>query len=465
MVVALSGGPDSTALAFLLPEARPDLTLTLAHVRHGLRDDTPDLRVVRTHADWLGVPLEVAEVTVTPAGHGVQAAARDARYAALREVAARAGARTIAVAHTAEDQAETVLLRLARGTGTAGLAGMAPAGGDLVRPLLAVRRADVRRFVVLEGLPAANDPTNADPTVARIAVRDRVLPALEEVGPDPVAALARLADLARDDEAALDELAAEVVATVAVRVGDVVAVRDADLAGQPAAVVRRVWRRLVAARGDGLPPAATTVARIVGVPAGGRIDLPGGLVAGAGGGWRTLAPATTPVADEVQLAVPGVTPWPPAAVAIVAVTPDGGPDPHHPSPDHTHLGEGPPDAGAGGQIAFALEGAWSPPVPTPDPAVVPPGGLAERGHLVAPADLGPVTVRHRAPGDRVRTRVGTRRLADALVDVGVPRPVRDRWPVLVADGRVVWVPGVVADAEVVAAGRAAPGLLLHLAAH
>ncbi|MTV24954.1 tRNA lysidine(34) synthetase TilS [Nitriliruptoraceae bacterium ZYF776] len=451
VVVALSGGPDSTALAFLLPEARPDLAVTLVHVRHGLRDDAQDVGVVRSHADWLGLPLEVVEVTVAPDGHGPQAAARQARYAALRRVAADVGAAAIAVAHTAEDQAETVLLRLARGTGTAGLAGMAPAAGDLVRPLLTVRRADVRRFVVLEGLPTATDPTNADPTVARVAVRDRVLPALAEVGPDPVAALARAADLARDDDAALDESAAEVVAAVAVRVGDVVAVRDADLAGRPMAVTRRVWRRLVAERTGGLPPSATTVARITGVPTGARIDLPGGVVATAGGGWRALSPAGEPEAAEVALAIPGVTSWGPAGLRVVAVTPDAG---------ERHGG-----VADGGQIAFALEGAWTPSIPPVDPAVVPPGGVAARCHLVAPADLGPVTVRHRAPGDRVRTPVGTRKLADAFVDAGVPRPVRERWPVLVVEGRVIWVPGVVADAEVVAAGRAAPGLLLHLAAH
>ena len=168
LVVACSGGPDSSALAHLVAEARPDVHLHLVHVRHGLRDDDRrDVEVVRTHAAWLDVPLAIVDVEVVPDGHGTEAAARDARYAALRTEAATSGAHAIAVGHTADDQAETVLFRLARGTGIDGLAAMDAVSGDLLRPLLRLRRDDVHRFVALEGLPHAEDPTNQDPAVRR----------------------------------------------------------------------------------------------------------------------------------------------------------------------------------------------------------------------------------------------------------------------------------------------------------
>lgn len=483
-VVALSGGADSTALAYLAAEARPDLALTLVHVRHGLRDDREDVAVVERHASFLGLPLEVRSVDVRRAGKGTEAAARDARYAAMREVASRAGA-AILVGHSADDQAETVLQRAARGTGVDGIAGMAPAAHGLVRPLLRVRRADLRRFVALEGLPVAEDPTNRDPQVRRVAVRTAVLPALAEVAPDPVGALARLAALAADDVAALDELAVAALTSVAVTTGDVVCLPDAALAALPRAVARRVWRRvLVAAAGGGPPPSSATIAEVEALAPGRRLEL-GALEVTAGGGWRSVAPRRVPVHDPVPVEVPGTTSWPPAAVALRALTPDG----VAPADD---------DRVAHQQIAFELADAWTPPTPDPGELAVPPGvtpppahptggrptgggrgaggdpttgggrGTAElqraraRCHLALPSGFEDLQVRHRRPGDRCLTVVGTQRVADLLVDAKVPRPVRERWPIVVAGDRVVWIPGVAADAEAVRGGRSAPALQLVL---
>jgi tRNA(Ile)-lysidine synthase len=134
----------------------------------------------------------------------VQAAARSARYAALRECAAREGARCIAVGHTRDDQAETVLARLLRGSSLRGLGGAAPRRPDgVIRPLLDCTRADVRALVVAAGLPFVDDPTNADPRFLRARIRADVLPALAALDPGVVAHLAALADDARMDDAAL----------------------------------------------------------------------------------------------------------------------------------------------------------------------------------------------------------------------------------------------------------------------
>ncbi len=446
VVVACSGGPDSTALAYLVDEARPDLQLTLVHVRHGLRDDREDVAVVERHAAYLGAPLEVVNVRVERRGGGIEAAARTARYGALREVAARVGAVRVLVGHTADDQAETALLRIARGTGVSGLAAMRPDRGDLARPLLGLRRSDVHRFVAFEGLPTAEDPMNADPAVRRVAVRQRVLPALEQVAADPVGALGRLTALAADDEDALGDLAAAARDDLVVRTGEVASLR-ADALGQlPRAVRRRVWRLLlVTAEPDDHPPASAVVAAVEALRPGRQLRH-GALQVTFGGGWYAVAPAVHTPADPVTVAVPGVTDWPPVGGAITARTPTAASE----------------DGAPTGQIAFELTGAWSPPRPATGELLVPPGGSADRCTLALPAADRVFTVRHRRPGDRCRTGAGTARVADLMVDARLPRPLRDRWPVVVDGDRVVWVPAIAADAELLAAGRAAPAVQLVL---
>lgn len=442
--VAVSGGPDSTALAYLAAEARDDLDLLLVHVRHGLRDDVADQRVVATHATWLGVPLRVVEVEVAPRGEGPAAAARRARYAALRRVAAEEGCAVVLLGHTAEDQAETLLLRLARGTGVDGLVAMRRRADDLVRPLLRLRRADVHRFVLLEGLPSVEDPANADPAARRSRVRHEVLPQLARTGPDPVAALVRLADLAADDVAALEQWA-DAVAGDARWIGPVVAVSDALLAGVPTAIARRVLRRLVVEVGGGPPPSAAALARVAALGRGGAVDLPSEVRASAAAGWTALAPTRLPDQRPTALGVGTSTVWAPAGIAV---------DWHGP-------GAGPGDDGSG-QITLELAGAYRPP-PVAVDAPLPPGALVDRARLAVPAGLAPVWLRHRRPGDRVQLAVGRRRLQDLLVDVGLPRPMRDLWPVMVdAEDRVLWVPGVAADDRLLRAGRRAPAALLAL---
>ncbi|MBW3665367.1 MAG: tRNA lysidine(34) synthetase TilS, partial [Actinobacteria bacterium] len=286
-VVALSGGPDSTALAHLVADARPDLDLVLGHVRHGLRADEADVDVVRWHASVLGLPLRILEVSVSPVGEGVEAAARAQRYAALRRIAREANAGWLLVGHTADDQAETVLMRLARGTGVEGLAAMAAVRGDIVRPLLRVRRNDVRRFVVHEGLRTADDPMNLDRSVTRVIARTEVLPAMERLAPDPVGALARLADIARQDAARLDAEAAGVVTAIVRTYGPARAVPVADLEALDGALASRVVRAMIdASRGSDDPPSAAHVSDVLSLTPGQALDLPGVTVTVTGTGLQ-----------------------------------------------------------------------------------------------------------------------------------------------------------------------------------
>ncbi|HEY5202733.1 MAG TPA: tRNA lysidine(34) synthetase TilS [Acidothermaceae bacterium] len=254
MLVACSGGADSVALAAAAAFEAPRLGLRVGGVTvdHGLqKGSTSRASTVAALLIGLGLePVEVVAVDVSAHSGGPEAAARAARYGALDGVADRLRASTVLVGHTLDDQAETVLLGLARGSGTRSLAGMAAVSGSPVgaegtdaryrRPLLAVERAVTKAACADLGLPVWDDPQNADPTFTRVRVRSEVLPVLEAaLGPGVAAALARTANLARDDADALDRWAAGSYAEMA----DVDGSLDvAALALLPPAVRRRVLR-------------------------------------------------------------------------------------------------------------------------------------------------------------------------------------------------------------------------------
>ncbi|MDX1871229.1 tRNA lysidine(34) synthetase TilS [Mycolicibacterium sp. 120266] len=233
--VALSGGADSLALTAAAATLRPTVALI---VDHGLQPDSADVaRHARQQALDLGcVAAHVLTVDVGTEG-GPEAAARAARYRALDE--ARAGL-PVLLAHTLDDQAETVVLGLGRGSGARSIAGMRDYDAPWGRPLLAVRRTVTRAACAELGLRPWEDPHNTDPRFTRVRLRTEVLPLLEEVlGGGVAEALARTAAALREDSEALDALAAG--ATDEVRRGDGLDI--AGLAGLPAAVRRRVIRR------------------------------------------------------------------------------------------------------------------------------------------------------------------------------------------------------------------------------
>jgi tRNA(Ile)-lysidine synthase len=294
VLVALSGGADSLALAAATAFEAPRLGLRALSltVDHGLQEGSAEVaaRTART-ATGLGLDALVVRVDVEGAG-GPEAAARDARYAVLRERASDAGAAAVLLGHTLDDQAETVLLGLARGSGAASLQGMAPVREDpdgvrWVRPLLGVRRETTRAFCAASDLERWDDPHNLDDRFSRVRVRERVLPVLEaELGPGIAEALARTAEQLREDAEAFDEMIHETIEDIVEHAEAGISVSVAALAANPAALRNRVIRLVVDSEfGVSLTRMQTVeVARLVTDWTGqGPIDLPGCSAARRGG--------------------------------------------------------------------------------------------------------------------------------------------------------------------------------------
>ncbi len=291
VLAACSGGPDSLALAAAVAFEAPRAGLLAGGITidHGLQPGSAEQAAQVTavlHRLGLSPVLSVAVEVARPGGAdgypGPEAAARSARYAALDEAAGRTGAR-ILLGHTLDDQAETVLLRLSRGSGARSLAAMAPVSGRYLRPLLGIRRTQTVAACAAEGLQPWADPHNSDPAYARTRVR-RLMPALEEaLGPGVALALARTADLLRADADVLDALA---VAEAAQLGGTAAAQADgwpaAALAKLPEAIRHRLLR--TAAVAAGCPAGAMSqrhVARLDELVTGWHgqrwADLPGGI--------------------------------------------------------------------------------------------------------------------------------------------------------------------------------------------
>lgn len=285
VIVALSGGADSLALAAATAFEAPKRSLRAASVTvdHGLQDGSAEVAANAARiAQMLGLDARVLRVAVSGEG-GPEAAAREARYRVLREAASDARASTVLLGHTLDDQAETVLLGLARGSGAASLQGMAPVREDedgvkWVRPLLGVRRETTRAFCAASDLTPWDDPHNLDDRYARVRARERVLPVLEaELGPGIADALARTAEQLREDAEAFDEMIHETIEDIVEHAEAGISVSVAALAANPAALRNRIIRLVVDSEfGVSLTRAQTIeVARLVTDWSGqGPIDLP-----------------------------------------------------------------------------------------------------------------------------------------------------------------------------------------------
>jgi tRNA(Ile)-lysidine synthase len=281
VLVAVSGGADSLALAAaLVPEAK-NLLINLVGVTidHQLQNNSGEQATkVFTQLSELGIPeVEVIKVDVELVD-GLEASARRARYAALDGVAEKYNAKLVFLGHTLNDQAESVLLGLARGSGARSLSGMARCTGKYCRPLLEITRLETLAACAENNLTPWVDPHNSDSSFARVRVRTDALPKLEEsIGPGITEALARSADLLRDDADALDGWAAQVAANL-----DLADLEITALADLPKAVRTRLLRKAIYAAGA--PAGSITADHVAAVEAfvtswhgQGACSLPGGV--------------------------------------------------------------------------------------------------------------------------------------------------------------------------------------------
>ena len=408
LLVAVSGGPDSTALLAGLAELRSvyGLMLTAAHVDHALRPESAaEAESVAALCTRLAVPCERRRIAI-PSGGDLEARARRARYRALREIAEGAGTEWIVTGHTLDDQAETILLHLLRGAGRRGLGGMPRVRGRLFRPLLGATRADVRRFLADRELPFATDRSNADLAHARNRVRRLLVPLLEaEFNPRLRQALGEAAVRLADEDALLDALARARLAALVD--GEQL---DLDVAGEPPALARRIIRVWLARQGG----RRITARHVESVLALAAASAPGSVpVAGPARvvreGRRLVRRAGREARSEAFCLEigPGTGVLHPARLWRLAL---GDARPRRPGEDRA------PDA----------------------------------AHALFDADLLPaasLVVRPPQPGDRVRLLGGgSRKVQDVLVDAKVPRESRASVPLLVAEGQVLWVAGVLRGA-------------------
>ncbi|TAL10696.1 MAG: tRNA lysidine(34) synthetase TilS [Nitrospirae bacterium] len=431
VLVAVSGGPDSVCLLMALHEMRerslaPGTELRIAHVNYGLRGEESegDETFVRELGRRLDVPVSCERVRPIPQSGGtLQSRARDARYAFFERMLREHRMTAVATGHTADDQAETVLLWLMRGAGTRGLAGIpVKREGDVIRPLLGVTRQQVLDYLASRGMPYRSDSSNGTPVYRRNRIRQEILPALRALNPRIVEALARGADILSADAVVLHEIEQERWRAIAKDASPGHVVLDADrLAAEPLGLQRRLVRRaLAAARGGGegltFRHVSDILERVLKGTRGAGLNLPGGLrverdrdrIVMAYSARQEANVFLTQLAAGIPLPVPGEAR---IGGGLRLLTVEG----KHGSPD--------------GRTAFAVD--------------------SDRLG-------GPLTVRTWRRGDWFCPfGMGGRRkkLQDFFVDRKVDRKLRGVIPLVVAPAGIVWVAGYRGD-ERFAAGPA-----------
>jgi len=423
VLVALSGGPDSMAMLYSLRQMTPELPLRLgvAHLNHQLRGAASDRDAAFSAetADRLGLPFythaEDVDAYRNARRLSPEEAARERRYAFLTRTAGARGYGRIAVGHTADDNAEQVLMHIFRGTGAKGLGGIPPVRGPIVRPLIRTRRKEVLAFLAANGLDWMDDASNRDERLLRNRVRRRVIPFLEQtVHPAVSDSLNRLADIMRDEDAwreahieTLFERCAEV------RNGRNVHLDTVRLAEIHPGAQRRIIRKAVEAAAGSLRK--LTYAHVDAVlklihegPPEGHVDLPDGLHV-----------------DRCYNAI--------------ALFPGGSPEPSRTRPGEFAYEVPRPGALEIPEIGMILT------LSVMDRAAVPETRLA--GQQVAFFDMEkvrfPVAVRNVRPGDRFQPlgMTGTQKLSDFFINNKIPQRERRRCPVLLSRDTIVWVAG------------------------
>ena len=426
VLAAVSGGPDSVALLHLLAGRATAwrLRVGVAHVDHGLREESArDADFVRQLAERLELTLHTERIDVRALQKkwrlSTEAAGRKARYRFLHETAERHGFNKVALAHHADDNAETLLLNLLRGSGRLGLGGMPPVReGRLIRPLIRAQRADIVDYLRRHHLPALTDPSNCDDGFLRNRIRNRLIPLLErDYQPGVRALLQRSAEVLRDEEDWIESRIQPLLEQALIaRPPGPLALNAAALRKCPPAVQRRIVRaglRLV--QGD---LHRIAFAHIEGILAlvnrpgdGGPLHLPGGLrvrrrantltMERGDGGLSGEAPGTADVDYCYRMERCGVLTVVEtgATIALTAVAPEPAMDP---------TAEGP--------LTAFLDGA---------------------------SIEFPVTIRNFRPGDRFSPfgLNGSQKLKKFFIDHKVARDQRRRCPLLISRGRILWVAG------------------------
>ena len=432
VVVGVSGGVDSMTLLHLVRfrDGPPGVRLHAAHVDHRMRAGSAGdaARVGEICAEW-GVPLHLREAADAVA---TEAEGRELRYRFFEEVRREIGEGAVTMtAHTADDQAETVLFRAARGSGPRGLQGIRAARPpSVVRPLLPFRRAEIEAYAAGRGIPFRDDPTNRDTRWTRNRLRHEILPGLEEAVPGAGAALAALAGTSRTEGAALDELLDERIAALVVEGeggGDgAFSLDHGALCALSLPVLTLILRR-AAQRLGGDPGRGATEALVrfvQGARSGRRVAVAGGVVVERHLDVVRIRRERGGVGRDGRDAAPS-SPRPRGGRLRVDAS----------------RGEG--VVVGGGWVA---EVAWGPRCPH---------GFAHIAYFAEPVQF-PLTVRPWSPGDRMAMPYGRKKVKKLLLEARVAADVREGLPVVVdASGSVVWIPGVVDPAEA-GAGAAAP---------
>ncbi len=399
VLCAVSGGADSVAMLYLLRAAARErgIEIEAAHFNHRLRGDESDAdeAFVRELCGAWGVNLTVGSGDVSgysrTHGAGIEESARELRYGFLRRTAEAAGAQEIATAHNADDNAETVLMHLLRGSGARGLSGIPPVRGNIVRPVLCFTGESLRELLAREGVRHAEDSTNTDDTYLRNRLRHTVMPLLRQIEPSFPRHVLQAGELLRRDDAYIESRAEEFLAGCADG-----AVDAKSLAGLEWPVASRAVR-LASGRKDLSAERVRSVLRLAERGRSGTaVELAGGMKVRLEQGKISFGPAPAG-------GIPGVTPVTPGSTLI---------------------------EGSGWRMDTALEGSLRDDRCTPLRFAVRygPEGLA---------------VRSRRPGDRLRLafRGGEKSLKKLFIDAKIPAGSRETVPVLVCGDTVVGVPG------------------------
>lgn len=381
VTAAVSGGADSIALLFALYLLKDELEIELeaAHFNHHLRGDESDRdeAFVREFCGRYDIPLHVGSGVIIPGKKGLEAAARDARYAFLRALPGK-----VATAHTADDNAETVLMRMIRGTGLKGLGAIAPVSGNVIRPMLTVTRAEVEKFLAEYALPHVEDSSNGSDAFLRNRVRREIMPLLRAENPKIGENLSSMALLLRQDESCLQ-------ADIPDSLPEVL-----ELRAMEPALRRRALERFLKHSGVKEPEQSHILQAeqlVFHRKPSARMQFPGGVTIGREYG-RLVRIEDTAGIPEMALAVPGTTQI--------------------------------------GNLLFSCEAA---------------ADLDEKPDSFLVKPKGTLIIRSRRTGDEMRLSGGTKSLKKMYIDRKIPAARRAQLPVLADDRGVLAVFGLGAD--------------------